>query len=65
MNALATNSVLLQPNSFSKHERDMAMRNSELSFRIRTLEDNLGIMKAHKKSLVSWTIHNYVVIIEE
>ena len=34
-------------------ERDMAMRNSELSFRIRTLEDMISRHKEEKQSLVS------------
>ena len=36
----------------TRRERDMAMRNSELSFRIRTLEDNITILKEQKHSLV-------------
>ena len=32
----------------------MAMRNSELSFRIRTLEDNIGSLRELKKSLVGF-----------
>lgn len=31
----------------------MAMRNSELSFRIRTLEDNISILREQKQSMVS------------
>lgn len=31
----------------------MAMRNSELSFRIRTLEDNNAVLREQKLSLVS------------
>ena len=36
----------------SKRERDMVMKNSELSFRVRTLEDNISLIRAEKAKLV-------------
>ena len=36
----------------SKRERDMVMKNSELSFRVRTLEDAISQLKAEKSKLV-------------
>ena len=36
----------------SKRERDMVMKNSELSFRVRTLEENISLIRAEKAKLV-------------
>ena len=36
----------------SKRERDMVMKNSELSFRVRTLEDNIAQLRQEKSKLV-------------
>ena len=41
--------ILLQ---VSKRERDMVLKNSELSFRVRTLEDAISKLKEEKSKLV-------------
>lgn len=40
----------------SKRERDMVMKNSELSFRVRKLEDDISKLRTHKNELVGMLI---------
>ena len=41
----------------SKRERDMVMKNSELSFRVRTLEDSIAQLRQEKSKLVSTAVY--------
>ena len=55
--------VSLQPKQpYSKRERDMLIRNSELTFRVRQLEEKIGSLGVENKQLVSGAFCGTVIL---